>query len=194
MLRSLISFYLLRPWRYQDLWILYNFRQEREKRTGYVGLDLEKAQYEWCAGKVNAPVERIKKVVDHWIFSYPNPLLTSCIYPGVKALFKKLSEKGILIAIYSDYKAVEKMAAMGLQADLIVSSTDVNIDTFKPDPKAVDYIMNKFKVTRDECLFIGDREELDGQCALNAGVQYLILDKKSDPEGFFGSIQNRITQ
>lgn len=194
MLVSLLSFYLSKPWLYNDLLILHRFRQEREKRTGYVGTDLENAQYEWCAHKSNASVERVKEVVDHWIFDYPNPLLASCIYPGVKELFSKLRERDIKIAIYSDYKAVDKIAAMGLEADLIVSSTDKNIDRFKPDPMAINYIMNKLNVTSEECLFVGDREELDGQCAINAGVSYLILQKKSDPESFFAGIQNQIMQ
>lgn len=189
---SLIRFYMFRPWRYADLLILHRFRQEREKRTGYVGADLEKAQYEWCANKLNASVDRIKEVVNHWIFQYPNPFLASCIYPGVRELFKKLREKNIKIAIYSDYKAIDKLAAMGLEADLVVSSTDKNIDTFKPDPKAINYIMNEFKVTSEECLFVGDREELDGKCASNAGISYLILNDKCDPESFFANIPDRI--
>lgn len=194
MLVSLLSFYLSKPWRYNDLLILHTFRQEREKRTGYVGTDLENAQYEWCAQKTGASVEQVKKVVNHWIFDYPNPLLASCIYPGVKELFSKLRERDIKIAIYSDYKAIDKIAAMGLKADLIVSSTDKNIDRFKPDPIGVNFIKNKLKVTSEECLFVGDREELDGQCAINAGVPYLILQKKSDPESFFTGIQHRIIQ
>lgn len=194
MLISLLSFYAFRPWRYKDLLILHTFRQEREKRTGYVGADLENAQFLWCAKKTNVSVDRVKKIVDHWIFDYPNPLLTSCIYPGVKELFRKLRERDIKIAIYSDYKAADKLDAMGLEADLIVSSTDQNIDRFKPDPMAITYIMNKLKVTSAECLFVGDREELDGQCAINAGISYLILQKKSKPESFFADIQNRIMQ
>lgn len=192
MLFSLLSFYALRPWRYKELIILQTFRAEREKRSGNVGTNLENSQYEWCAQKANASVEKIKRVVDHWIFNYPNPFLASFVYPGVKSLFNKLREEGIKIAIYSDYKATSKMIAMGLVADLIVSSTDSNIDRFKPDPTAIKHIMDKYNVKASECLFVGDREELDGQCAANAGVPYLILDKNTDPESFFKNIQNRV--
>lgn len=192
MLLSLLFFYAIRPWRYKELHILQTFRREREKRTGNVGTDLENSQYEWCAQKVNVSVDKIRKVVDKWIFHFPNPLLASCIYPGVKPLFKKLRDNDVKIAIYSDYKAASKIFALGLETDLIVASTDNNIDRFKPDPKAIHYIMNTYNVSSDECLFVGDREELDGQCAANAGVPYLILDKKTDPEEFFKDIQNRI--
>jgi phosphoglycolate phosphatase/putative hydrolase of the HAD superfamily len=70
------------------------------------------------------------------------------------------------------------MHAMGLEADLIVSSTDSFVDRLKPDPKGLIYIANKLQVTSQECLFIGDRPELDGACAINAHMPYLIVDKK----------------
>lgn len=192
MLVSLLTFFILRPWKYRDLLILHRFRQEREKRNGNVGGDLENRQYEWCAQTTRVSVERIKRVVEYWVFKYPNPYLASYMYPGVKGLFQNLKERGVKIAIYSDYKAVDKISAMGLEADLIVSSTDEIIDRLKPDPKAINYIMNEFNVASDECLFIGDREELDGQCAVNAGVPYQILDKNSDPEDFFAGIQKKV--
>lgn len=178
MLFSLLSHYLIRPWKLQDLKVLRDFRIERENRSGGDYSNLEETQFEWCAAKGGYPVSKVKEVVDHWMFKFPNKYLPGCIYPGVKSFFDALRKKGIAIAIYSDYKAVDKLEAMGLSADLIVSSTDAHIDRLKPDPKAVHYIAGHLNVKTSECLFIGDRAELDGQCAIKAGSPYLIVEKK----------------
>lgn len=178
MMYALLAHYTIRPWRLQEMMILHHFRAEREKRAGHAGGDLENAQYTWCVEKGNYSPAKVRKVVEQWMFNFPNRYLTECTYPGTQSFFAKLRSKGIQIAIYSDYKAHAKMQAMGLQADLIVSSTDPEIDRLKPDPKGLLYIAEKLQVSPQECLFIGDRQELDGQCALSANMPYLIVDKK----------------
>ncbi len=64
MMFALLSYYLIRPWKYKELKILSDFRKEREKRTGDVGKDIQNAQYEWCAAKGNYPLSVVKSVVD----------------------------------------------------------------------------------------------------------------------------------
>ena len=194
MLFSLLAYYALRPWRAKEMLMLQHFRQEREKRPGDTGPDLENAQYLWCAQKGNYDVSHLKKVVDQWIFTYPNKYLAGCTYPGTQALFETLRKNGIKIAIYSDYKAQDKLKAMGLAADLMVSSTDPYIDRLKPDPKGLLYIADQFKVAPQECLFIGDRPELDGECAIRANMPYLIVDKKPlNTFDFYTKLQHELT-
>lgn len=178
MLADLLLYYLFRPWRIKELRMLQDFRAEREKKAGYSCDDLENAQYHWCALKGGWDVATLKKVVAYWMFNYPNKYLAACVHPHTHELFALLKEKGFKIAIYSDYAAHDKLKAMNLEADLIVSSTDSHISCLKPDPKALLYISKTMKVLPEECLFIGDRQELDGQCAENAGMPYLIIEKK----------------
>jgi phosphoglycolate phosphatase/putative hydrolase of the HAD superfamily len=47
----------------------------------------------------------------------------------------------------------------------------------KPDPKALHYITRKLKVDIKQCVFIGDRDELDGACARSVAMPYIIVDK-----------------
>jgi phosphoglycolate phosphatase/putative hydrolase of the HAD superfamily len=194
MLFSLLSYYALRPWRVKEMLMLQHFRQEREKRPGHAGPDLENAQYAWCAERGNYKVEAIKKVVNHWMFTYPNKYLAACTYPGTQSFFQALQKSGIKIAIYSDYKAHDKLKAMGLPADLIVSSTDAHIDRLKPDPKGLLHITEKLNVAPQACLFIGDRPELDGECAKRAQMPYLIVEKKPlNTFDFYHKLQKELT-
>ncbi|PRY48028.1 phosphoglycolate phosphatase/putative hydrolase of the HAD superfamily [Arcticibacter pallidicorallinus] len=177
-LLGLLRHYSVRPWKIDDLKVLMYFRKERERNAGYMGSGLELAQYIWCAERVNYPVSMIKPVIERWIFDFPNQYLADCVFPGIHELFGALREHGIKIAIYSDYKAQDKLKAMGLEVDMSVASTDPEVDRLKPDPCGLLYITEKMGVDPDECLFIGDRLELDGECAIRAGMPYLIIDKK----------------
>jgi phosphoglycolate phosphatase/putative hydrolase of the HAD superfamily len=99
----------------------------------------------------------------------------------------------IKIAIYSDYKAEDKLKAMGLKADLVVSSTDSDIDRLKPDPAGLFHIVRQMNVLPQDCLFIGDRPELDGVCAEQAGMPCLIVEKKPfDQFDFFHKLLSEL--
>ncbi len=195
MLFALLRYYLFQPWKIKDMLILHHFRAEREKRPGFEAGNLEAAQYEWCAEKGNFSLPRIKQVVNSWMFEYPNKYLAACTYPGVKAFFDVLHQRQLKIGIYSDYKAVDKLKAMGLGADIVVSSTDAAIDVLKPKPKGLLYIAEKLGVEPAACLFIGDREELDGECARQANMPYLIVDKKPfDKFDFYTNMLEEISE
>ncbi|MEQ7799521.1 HAD family hydrolase [Pedobacter sp. ASV1-7] len=176
MMLALFFHYCIRPWRYKDLLILYHFRKEREKRHGYQSDNLQTEQYLWVLPKVNVSLYRIKKVVDYWIFSYPNKLLNACVYPGLKQFLAELKKNNIRTAIYSDYESEQKLRNMNITVDLIVSSTDVNINAFKPNPIGLNYIIAKLKIKNSNCLFIGDRNELDGECALRAEIPFFLIN------------------
>ena len=188
MLGALARYYALRPWRLREVLILRRFRAEREKRHGAAGPDLENAQYIWGARDGYPPAGKVRQVVEQWIFQQPNQYLPACTYPGTHSFFASLRRHNIKIGIYSDYKAHDKLAAMGLTADIVVSSTDPHIDHLKPAPHGLLYIARALGLAMDECLFIGDRPELDGACARLAGMPCLIVDKQ--PFGRFTFYQN----
>lgn len=177
MLYALLKYYLVRPIQFKDLLILYFFRSEREKRAGYCGNNLEIEQYLWCAAKVDAPLERIKKVVSKWMFEFPNPYLYACRYAELYPFLQLLKAYQIKVAIYSDYSAIDKLKALKIEADLVVASTDKEINCLKPKPVALFHIMKHFDVDSAECLYIGDRDELDGICADQAKIRYLNINK-----------------
>jgi phosphoglycolate phosphatase/putative hydrolase of the HAD superfamily len=115
------------------------------------------------------------------------------MYPGTASFFKTLQQNDKKIAVYSDYRAVDKLRSMGLHADLVVASTDPEIDRLKPDPTALFHIMDKLGVSPEECLFIGDRPELDGECAINANMPYLIVEKEpADQFNFYSQLETQI--
>lgn len=195
MLFKLLSHYMIRPWRYKELLILYHFRKEREKRSGFRGVDLEEEQYQWCADKVNQKPEVIKEVIEKWIFDLPNRYLKASLYPGVAQFFNDLKQNGIKTAIYSDYNSERKLEKMELVADLQISSTDKRVNSFKPLPAGLLLILSELKITtKENCLFIGDRFELDGVCAENAGVPFLLVEKDKASKDLYTELSNHLIQ
>jgi phosphoglycolate phosphatase-like HAD superfamily hydrolase len=65
--------------------------------------------------------------------------------------------------------------------DLVVSSLDVSQP--KPDPESVFKILDYFKVTPDQCWYIGD-SEIDAQTAGRAGVFFVAYKNLSLPGDF----------
>lgn len=126
--------------------------------------------------------ERIRALVAEWIERRPLSHLAHCRYPGVDSLFRKLSERCI-VAVLSDYPAVEKLAALELGAHFIVTASDVG--RLKPDPSGLRLIMNRAGVPPERTLMIGDRDDRDGEAARRAGVRSLIRGRDfrtySDP-------------
>jgi len=171
-----IFFYLLKhPLKLKEIRIINEFRKQRETRSGEKIENIEAAQYLWAAEKCNVNPDLVKELVNKWIYEIPLRYLKKCRKTGLNRLFKKIKINGIKIAIYSDYPSRKKLNALNLRADLIVSSTDIEIDVFKPNPKGLKYIADTLKQSISDCIFIGDRQDKDGLCALNAGMLYVIL-------------------
>ncbi|UPL50733.1 HAD family hydrolase [Hymenobacter sublimis] len=194
MLKSLLQYYGVRPWKLPELLMLRRFRAEREKQTAYAGPDLEADQYAWAARAGGYPVQQVRAVVERWMFQYPNQFLLPCRYPGVAGFFAALRARGISIGVYSDYPAQAKLAALELEADIVISSTDPAINRLKPHPQGLLHICQQLGLPPEQCLFIGDRPELDGACAEAAGMPYLIVEKQPFPTfTFYETLTNQLS-
>ncbi len=192
MMLALFLHYCIRPWRYKELLILYHFRKEREKRHGYQSENLQTEQYLWVLPKVNLPLDTIKNVIDYWIFRYPNRYLNTCVYPGLEQFLAELKRNNIRTAIYSDYESKQKLISMNITVDLVVSSTDAYINAFKPIPIGLNYIKTELKIKSSNCLFIGDRQELDGECAARAAIPFFLINEDHTDKQFYHMLSDQL--
>jgi putative hydrolase of the HAD superfamily len=175
MVRDMIACVLRRPDRFFELRILWRFRSLRAKHAAEGPADLESRQYVWAAQAEGVSPEKVCTVVMEWMFTRPLAYLPSCRYPGAQDLFAQLQRQGIPIGIFSDYPAMEKLRALGLTAQVVVSATSAEVNRLKPDPTGLLVAAAKLDVPAPECLFIGDQESKDGECARRAGMPYLVL-------------------
>jgi FMN phosphatase YigB (HAD superfamily) len=184
MIFEMFKVLLFSPSKTGDLKIVWNFRKIREKNRYVTTCDLEEEQYNWGAQASGASSLRVRHVVQEWMYDRPLPYLLRCHHRGVKELFTLLKDKGIRIGIFSDYPADAKLKALGLDADAVVAATQKEVGRLKPDPKGLLIIAKKLGTPITNCLFIGDQDEKDGECARRAGMPCIILAPSSREQQF----------
>ena len=171
----------------KDFVIIKTFREEREKKKGYSSGRLNDEQFEWCASRMNLPVNRVRKCIEDYMYHFPLPFLKRLKYKGIDEFFTLLRKKQIKIAIFSDYPVEEKLQVLGLSSDAMYFSTQPFIGQLKPNPKALQFICSDMKTKPENTLYIGDREDTDGEGARKAGISFICVDRKKAAKGTFYS-------
>jgi FMN phosphatase YigB (HAD superfamily) len=152
------------------------YRRIRERLAAEEVVDFEPVLIAETAKATSTSPERVNAIVSEWIDTRPLPYLRSCVFSGVPQLFAGLRRAGKKIGIFSDYPAMEKLAAMGLAAHHVVTARDVGL--LKPDARGLQSLMDAASATARETLFIGDRADRDGVAGQRAGVRTLIRSSK----------------
>lgn len=184
----LCSYYGTHPWKIKELLAIKKFREVREhwdeisakSDCQAVQLDeaqLDEAQYHYVAAETNLPCEQVRAAVETWMYEKPLTTLMECRDEALVDLINAIRGCGISIIIYSDYPVAEKLRALDIQADRIYSALDENIMSLKPAPKGLQTILADHRFKPADVLMIGDRMSKDGQAAINADVDYIILEK-----------------
>ena len=158
----------------RPLHILRTYRNLRESMADAETRDFDPLLIVDVARRCACPEEVVAEIVAEWIGRRPLPLLSGRRYPGLIALFAALKRRGKIIGILSDYPAREKLQALGLGADLIVSATDAEVGVLKPHPRGLETLMRRAAIAPSQTLLIGDRRERDGEAARRAGAFSLI--------------------
>jgi phosphoglycolate phosphatase len=174
MLRELLG-HTLQSRSLDTLLILRTFRRVREALGEQAGADFMMQQYAQTASRHGTTPAAVRALTDEWMEQRPLPLLAACRCAHVAEVFAGLRAAGKQIAAFSDYPAVAKLAALGLQADVVVCATDADIARLKPDPAGLLSILRQTGVAPERALMIGDRFDRDAAAAERAGMRALIL-------------------
>ncbi|MGE0646196.1 MAG: HAD family hydrolase [Nitrospira sp.] len=163
----------------KPLRILSAYRHIRESLAVAETEGFEAILVSETARQVACTTSVVDEVVSEWIYRRPLQYLASCRYPFLSELFCAIKRKKKIIGIFSDYPAKEKMQAMSLEADYIVSAHDEGVGILKPHPRGLEILMRVAGVEPSKTVLIGDRLDRDGEAALRAGVTPLIRTAKS---------------
>lgn len=167
---------------------LRTFRHVREKLGDAGESSFMEAQFVQTADRHGKTPQQVRELVGDWMEARPLASVARYRYPYLEELFAGLRRHGKKVAVFSDYPAVDKLAAMGLDADLVVCATDPEIGRLKPDPAGLLEILRRTGVAPERALMIGDREDRDAAAAWQAGVRSLIRGGRAHAE--FGSFRN----
>ena len=158
--------------------VLSVYRRIRERLAEEETGDFERTLIAATATVAERSTDEVRAIVDQWIEKRPLRYLAACSYPGVAELFSGLRRKGKIVGVLSDYPAQAKLAALGLNADLIVCAGDPGIGVLKPNPRGLAALMKAAGTDAQTTVMIGDRATRDGGAARRIGAWPLIRSRK----------------
>ena len=166
-------YYLLRPHRLRELLLLRAYRKLRESLYGKGQRNFDALQLAEAARKCGMPCEDAQRVITEWMIYKPLGLVRIFRRRKLLSLIKSLQCAGKIIIVYSDYPVREKLQALGLEPDYAYFSNDPAINCMKPDPSGLGRVIKALGLDVGDMLYVGDRDNKDGECARGAGVKYM---------------------
>ncbi len=158
---------------------LRSFRRVREelRERGRPEESLERLQYAEPARRIGEDPEAVEATVAEWMYERPLRHLRRTRRGGIEELLSEFSRRGLRLGIFSDYPAEAKLAALGLEGRFkpVLCATDRAINAFKPHPAGFLAACEAWGLEPGAVLYVGDREDVDGVGARNAGMRTYIL-------------------
>ncbi len=158
--------------------VLRAYRRIREQLGDSLHENFERELTSRTATLVGCSEERVRSAAGEWLERRPLRHLIRYRYPQLPELFRGLRKQGKKIGIFSDYPAREKLAALQLDADVIVCAGDADVAVLKPHPRGLHVLMSRAAMSPAQTILIGDRPERDGLAARAAQVRSLIRSAK----------------
>ncbi|MGH8487961.1 MAG: HAD-IA family hydrolase [Gammaproteobacteria bacterium] len=161
----------------------YRRAQEMLRRLPPGDGDLAERQVTLAAQRCRAEPAIVASHVTRWMEREPLALLPRCMHPGLLRFLSAAVERGLRLAVLSDYPAEAKLEAMGIRRffHFLVCAQDPNVQRFKPDPRGLQVALERLGVSEDQALYVGDRVDLDAPTAANAGVACAIIGSAVPP-------------
>lgn len=107
--------------------------------------------------------------------------------PGCSELLCALKQKGLKLAVLSDYGFIaERLQALSLDTELFDSlySADQS-GALKPSVRPFHKMLGQLSCEADKCIVIGDRQDSDGEGARQHGMTFIgVADNDSISEDF----------
>ena len=159
------------------LWrVIRHYRNIRERLADEETENFEIKLLEETATKTGLSKTKVNAIIEEWLKIRPLPYLFECRYEYISEIFYELRQQGKVIGVLSDYPAIDKLRALKLEADIIITANDIGI--LKPHPRGLEKLMAISGIPPENTLLIGDRVERDGYAAQRAGTHVLIKSKK----------------
>jgi HAD superfamily hydrolase (TIGR01549 family) len=181
MLVRLVRRHLFRPregWRTLRALSAYRHAQEALRDEG--ACDVAAAQIARACERTDIEPAALVACVERWMEQEPLPILQRFRHAGLVDFLQACRDRGLRLAAVSDYPADAKLRALGI-ADffqLVLSAQSPEIGVFKPNPRGLLVALQHLGATREQCLYVGDRAEVDAAAATAAGIASVIVTSR----------------
>lgn len=156
-----------------------NAQETLRRSTVQVSRPLE-AQIDLTVKKTRQSRFYVENIVSEWFIKEPLKMLRFCRRKGLVQALEQLSNDGFILGVYSDYPAAEKIMALGVYSyfSAIVDGTTPSLKGFKPNSNGYDIASRMMGLDPGQIVYIGDRDNVDGQGAVAAGMDCLIIGRR----------------
>jgi HAD superfamily hydrolase (TIGR01549 family) len=186
MVARLLRAYAARPLTaLRTMRVLHAYRQAQELLRDATAswpatTSLAEAQILLASKRAKVDRDVVAECVARWMEQEPLSLLARAIQPELSQFLGVCKSRGLRLGVLSDYPADAKVDALCLNGifDVVLSAQSPGVDIFKPHPRGLKLVMKQLQVTAAECLYVGDRAEIDGAVAAAAGVPCVILTSR----------------
>ena len=165
-------------------------KSERTVRRIFRGKPFEDADdyydtlFDAISQERKVPVEAVRK----WYFEGYMPQTVAILKahyrarPEVPALFEWIHARGGKIAVISDYGFVrEKLDAIGITRGMVDYEFEAPaLGGLKPCTRTYEKMLEILGLPLEEILMVGDRLDTDGRGAIDAGIEFFYIDKKTN--------------
>ena len=160
----------------------YRKAQEELRHSPPDSGEIASTQLLLAGRKAGVSPEIVASYVARWMEEEPLSLLATWMRRGTLALLQAAKRSGLKLAVCSDYPADRKLAAMGIAPffDVVVTAQDPEVQRLKPDPRGLEVALQRLAVRSNEALYIGDRADVDGEAASQAGIKHVIVHGNQD--------------
>lgn len=153
-------------------------RAQEHLRTDFSG-DVAAAQIALVCERTGGDPAAVVACIERWMEQEPLTLLRQFRAAGVVECLQACQAHGLRLAVLSDYPADAKLRALGLADlfDVVLCAQSPEIGAFKPHPRGLQVAVQRLGVDRDECLYVGDRADVDAAAAAAAGIPAVIVTR-----------------
>lgn len=151
--------------------------RHRDFDADTVPIDLTSEQIRVACELSGASRQEVTAATARWMETVPLDLIGRARYVGLIELLESARERGIGLAVCSDYPAAAKLDALGIRRffDVIVTAQDPEVGRFKPHPRSIEIALHRLNISPNDALFVGDRPDVDGVAATMAGVPVIMV-------------------
>ena len=170
----LIFYYLLHPFRIQELLLILEYRKLRNNLPGVSFNDNNPSDLliKKLCKKYHRESNDVTDIVKSWTQIKPCFFINKFQRCELIKTIQDYQRKGVLMVVYSDNPLQEKIKAVSFIPDYCFDSDHALIRCMKPNAQGVNNIVGYLGVKKKDTLYVGDRDDRDGICAKNAGLKY----------------------
>jgi phosphoglycolate phosphatase/putative hydrolase of the HAD superfamily len=146
---------------------------------------LSDAQIDLACARSGLSRQLVGDTVAEWMDRAPLGIIARFILPGLPELLAAAEKRGIACAVVSDYPALDKLRALGIDRyfRVVVSAQDPQVAAFKPSPAGLLHALRELGTAPEHAVYVGDRQDVDLVTARRAGTGFVLVGRGPSPPG-----------